>query len=161
MTATATLPNAMAIPVRDPRSGAIDTHITPPTARELSALVARVRAAQPAWLAIGVEGRAAAMREWGAALARHRVALTNALEHDTGRRAISTLEIDLVLAAITRWSAQAPELLRQHDVSSSLPFVRIQSAIAPFPLVGIISPWNFPLLLATLDTSRHCSRAVR
>ena len=139
------------IPVRNPRTGQIDAHITPPSVNELTVLADRMRAAQPAWVAAGVDGRARAMRAWRDALAERRGPLTDALERDTGRRAISTMEIDLVLGAIERWSAQTPALLRQEEIGSALPFVRIRPAVFAFQLVGIISPWNFPLLLATLD----------
>jgi len=138
--------------VRDPRTGHIDATITPPGADEVSALAARQRMAQPHWEHAGVDARASAMLAWREALLRHRDALADALERDTGRRAISIMEIDLVLGAIARWAAQAPALLQSNEQPSALPFVRIRSAVSPHALVGVISPWNFPLLLATLDT---------
>ena len=139
------------IAVRDPRTGAIDAHITPPTADALRAQASAMRVAQGAWVAAGVEGRATAMRRWRDAIAARRDALTDALQRDTGRRAISIMEIDLVLSAIERWATSAPDILRQDEIASTLPFVRIRPYLSPYTLVGVISPWNFPLLLATLD----------
>ena len=157
MTAVGTTPSTRnldvreQIAVRDPRTGVIDAQIVPPTAGALAAQATAMRAAQGAWVDAGVDGRAACMRAWRDAMASRRVALTNALERDTGRRAISTMEVDLVLGAMDRWATMAPAILQHHEMASAIPFVRIRPAASPYPLVGVISPWNFPLLLATLD----------
>jgi len=141
-----------AFPVRDPRTGAIESYIVPPGATAIDALATRLRAAQPRWVDSGTAARAAIMCAWRDALSERREALSAALERDTGRRAISGMEIDLVLGAIERWAALAPALLASAERPSALPFVHIRATASPYPLVGVISPWNFPLLLATLDT---------
>ncbi len=141
-----------AFPVRDPRTGTIESFIEPPNAPATDALATRMREAQPRWADMGVDARAVAMRAWRDALSAHKNALITALERDTGRRAISVMEFELVLSAIERWAAQAPALLASAERPSALPFVRIRATTSPYALVGVISPWNFPLLLATLDT---------
>jgi succinate-semialdehyde dehydrogenase / glutarate-semialdehyde dehydrogenase len=35
---------------------------------------------------------------------------------------------------------------------SSIPFLSIEQGLVPYPLVAVISPWNFPLLLSLIDT---------
>ncbi len=142
---------APTIAVRNPRTGVIDAQIQPPSLDALAAIADRLRVGQLSWAAQGAAARATTMRAWREAIEQRRGALTDALERDTGRRAISTMEIDLVSGAIERWATQAPPLLEQPEVASALPFVRIRPAVAPYALVGVISPWNFPLLLATLD----------
>jgi succinate-semialdehyde dehydrogenase / glutarate-semialdehyde dehydrogenase len=140
------------IPVRDPRTGKIDRSIEPPEPQQLQEKCRRARQAQTRWQEIGIEGRIQALQAWKQAIARHRQDLRTALVKDTGRLAVSELEIDSFLTSIDRWCALAPELLSSSTKTAAIPFIRIQQGFAPYPLVGIISPWNFPLLLATLDT---------
>jgi acyl-CoA reductase-like NAD-dependent aldehyde dehydrogenase len=70
---------------------------------------------------------------------------------DTGRRAISVLEIDSFLSSIDRWCGLASALLQASETDTTIPFIRLRQTLVPYPLVGVISPWNFPLLLSTID----------
>src|SRR5579883_2010366 len=141
-----------AIAVRNPRTGATDYWITPPTHEQLVAQCLHLRQAQMAWHGSGLGPRIEALQQWKQAIAAHRAELTDALVADTGRRSISVLEVDSLLAGIDRWCRLAPELLLETDRPTAIPFVRLQQTAVPYPLVGVISPWNFPLLLATIDT---------
>ncbi len=75
-----------------------------------------------------------------------------ALLADTGRLIESEMEVRSVVGMLDRWAAQAPGLLRPPEPrATSVPGVRIAGAATPYPLVGVISPWNFPLLLGLID----------
>lgn len=140
-------------PVRNPRTGQYDYAFHPPTAEQLGETCASVRAHQVAWAASGVERRIDALQRWKTALAHHRTTLVDALVTDTGRRIESVLEVDIVERSIDRWCGIARNFFAQNRVkTSSIPFVGIRQDEVPFPLVGVISPWNFPLLLAMIDT---------
>ena len=71
---------------------------------------------------------------------------------DTGRLSASVLEIDSFLAIIDRWCRLAPELLQNSAKNTAIPFIALEQTSVPYPRVGVISPWNFPLLLSTIDT---------
>jgi succinate-semialdehyde dehydrogenase / glutarate-semialdehyde dehydrogenase len=87
-----------------------------------------------------------------AAMARHRDAIIDAVVADTGRRRESIIEFEGTLAAMERWAKQAPALLAEGEpIPSVTPNVSIGRAYRPFQLVGVISPWNFPLLLSLID----------
>jgi acyl-CoA reductase-like NAD-dependent aldehyde dehydrogenase len=43
-------------------------------------------------------------------------------------------------------------LLQESAKNTAIPFIALQQTSVPYPLVGVISPWNFPLLLSTIDT---------
>lgn len=138
--------------VRNPRTGEIDHAIAPPDPGALDGLTHRMRDAQQAWNANGLDTRLEALRQWHGALARHREAIVGALTVDTGRHGVSVLELDLVLGALDRWCRIAPSLLAdQGEQDSGVPAIKLRSSQVPYALVGIISPWNFPLLLAALD----------
>ncbi len=140
------------IPVRNPRTGTYDYQIVPPDGDALDGVCADLRAAQPAWEACGVTGRVAALVEWRRAMLARRDEIVAALVTDTGRYYESVLEFESVLASIERWCRLASDLLRYGDPRpSAISFIRIEGRLAPYPLVGVISPWNFPLLLSLID----------
>lgn len=140
------------IEVRNPRTGKFDYVILPPPSRLLVNQCNRARRAQIRWQKIGIEGRIAALQQWKQALISDREQLTEALVNDTGRLSTSVLEIDSFLASIDRWCNLAPEILQDTAKNTSIPFIALQQTSVPYPLVGVISPWNFPLLLSTIDT---------
>lgn len=146
------LPLDPGLPLRDPRTGEVDRELAAPTAAALDDVVASLRRHQPAWAGLGAEERAAELRALADLLADTREDLVAALEADTGRRIESEIEVDAVVGLIRRWSERAPDLLRAPDrTPTSLPWVTAEGTLHPYPLVGVISPWNFPLLLAMID----------
>jgi acyl-CoA reductase-like NAD-dependent aldehyde dehydrogenase len=53
---------------------------------------------------------------------------------------------------VERWQAAAPALLDESaERDSATPGVGVRDSWVPFGLVGVISPWNFPLLLSMID----------
>ncbi|MEJ6479981.1 aldehyde dehydrogenase family protein [Nostoc punctiforme UO1] len=140
------------IEVRNPRTGKFDYVIIPPPPRLLAQQCKRSRRAQVSWQKLGLEGRIEALQQWKAAIVSERDRLTEALVNDTGRLSTSILEIDSFLSSIDRWCRLAPELLQDSAKNTAIPFIALQQTSVPYPLVGIISPWNFPLLLSTIDT---------
>lgn len=140
------------IEVRNPRTGKYDYVIIPPPPRLLVQQCKRMRRAQVHWQQLGIEGRIEALQQWKEAILSTRDRLTEALVNDTGRLSTSILEIDSFLSSIDRWCRLAPELLQESAKNTAIPFIALQQASVPYPLVGVISPWNFPLLLSTIDT---------
>lgn len=138
--------------VRNPRNGKVDYWITPPTPKQLAEQCSRLRSSQLDWWQGGLEQRIEAMQAWKQALLSQTDELTKALVTDTGRGSISVLEFDSVISTLDRWCRLAPELLIEDETATAIPFIRLQSQLVPYPLVGVISPWNIPLLLATIDT---------
>jgi succinate-semialdehyde dehydrogenase / glutarate-semialdehyde dehydrogenase len=140
------------IQVRNPRTGKIDCAIIPLSSDLLEERCLRLRRGQIRWQQIGVEGRIEALQTLKQALLEQRDRLTEALVNDTGRLSVSVLEIDSFLSGIDRWCKLAPELLQESEKDTAIPFIHLQQTAVPYPLVGVISPWNFPLLLSTIDT---------
>ncbi|MEH2354503.1 MULTISPECIES: aldehyde dehydrogenase family protein [unclassified Nostoc] len=140
------------IEVRNPRTGKFDYVIIPPPPRLVVQQCKRTRRAQVRWQKLGLEGRIEALQQWKQAILSERDRLTEALVNDTGRLSTSVLEIDSFLSSIDRWCRLAPELLQESAKNTAIPFIALQQTSVPYPLVGVISPWNFPLLLSTIDT---------
>lgn len=143
-----------AMKVRNPRTGQFDYAIAPLDGPGLDALCARLRAAQPRWAARTPEERGALLLKLANAIAAHVAPLSDALTIDTGRRAISVMEVGGIPALLRRWAGTAPTVIRAATVlgrDSAVPGIAIDTHLVPYQLVGAISPWNFPLTLALID----------
>jgi acyl-CoA reductase-like NAD-dependent aldehyde dehydrogenase len=153
VSAAALPPPSKTLQARNPRTGQVAYEVTAPTAGELASIAARLREAQPAWRDAGVEHRVAVLARFKAALETHRAAIYGALAVDTGRRLIAGGELASTLGAIDRWCREAPALVAPPAARSSvaIPSIRYRNQYVPYPLVGVISPWNFPMVLAFID----------
>lgn len=141
------------ITLRDPRTGASDGTIVPPSAAEVLAIAQRLRGAQTAWAALPIAQRADELSRWRDSIAVHFEPLAQALERDTGRRAIARQEVHGVLSSIGAWSQTAPRLIHSEWVQGrGMPALKHRPQFVPYPLVGVISPWNFPLTLSLIDS---------
>ncbi|MBF2015961.1 MAG: aldehyde dehydrogenase family protein [Rivularia sp. T60_A2020_040] len=140
------------IEIRNPRTGKYDYVIIPPPEKLLLQQCNRLRRAQQSWFDLGLDGRIDALLEWKDAINSMRDKLMEALVIDTGRLSVSKLEIDSFLTSIDRWCRLSSRLLQDKEKGTSISFVNVQQTAVPYGLVGIISPWNFPLLLSTIDT---------
>ena len=141
------------ISVRNPRTGDIDAWITPPSGEDLDAICARLRAAQPGWASERIEARMQRLLRWADALEADLDKIAAALEVDTGRRRVARLEVQGAIASIRGWAAAAPGLVPKADwlQGRSNPQLKHSGQYVPYGLVGVISPWNFPLTLSLID----------
>ena len=140
---------------------------SPPTARSLQTvpvdppervaeIVARVRAAQPEWEAIGFAGRRhwlGKLRDW---LIDNDERLADLMQAETGKvRADAKLEAPFIAGVINFYGENAERFLADETPSAFLPLMRVKKLRAvyrPHQVVGNISPWNFPLILAFDDS---------
>lgn len=138
--------------VRNPRTGQFDYQFPIVTPAAIHDIALNLRAHAPAWEATVPSTRAAVLARWAEAMKAERQALIDALVIDTGRKRESEMEVDSAIANILRWAARAPQLITEPAARDSV--VKPMSIIAasvPVGLVAVISPWNFPLLLALID----------
>ncbi|MGH8001712.1 MAG: aldehyde dehydrogenase family protein [Brasilonema sp.] len=140
------------IEVRNPRTGKFDYVIIPPPPKLIAQQCNRLRRAQKSWLQLGLEGRIEVLQKWKQAIISGRDKLTEALVNDTGRLSISVLEIDLFLSSIDHWCKLTPKLLQEPVEDTAISFIQLRQTAVPYPLVGVMTPWTFPLLLSTIDT---------
>ncbi|MEH3108215.1 MAG: aldehyde dehydrogenase family protein [Sphingomonas fennica] len=142
------------LPVRNPRTGAIDLHMPVASADAVAQKAGRLRANQPAWAAMPLEGRIAVMRRWLGAVAKAAGRLAEADAADTGGCHTSYLQGFITMGNIQGWVEDAEAALAAAAVSGrsrSMPDVEVRSQLVPYPLVGVIAPWNAPMMLALID----------
>ncbi len=141
------------LPVRNPRTGAFDYEIKVTEAAEIAALTRDMRRHQQAWWQNGLDHRIGVLQAWKAQLGAVLDELSQALTTDTGRRLLAIYEATSTAQSIDQWCEQAPALSRGvSGQSKSQPHLQYRSQDVPYPVVGVISPWNFPLTLSVIDT---------
>lgn len=139
--------------IRNPRTGEFDYEIEPCQGESLMAEASRLRVAQRSWAALTLEQRSDRLLALARALEQYAGEIGSALEADTGRRRIAQLEISGVIGSIHGWASQLAGLLPQGWTQGrSNPAIRHAPQFVPYALVGVISPWNFPLTLSMIDT---------
>ncbi|MEL7042163.1 MAG: aldehyde dehydrogenase family protein [Pseudomonadota bacterium] len=138
---------------RDPRTGALDYSFAATSPQAIERTANRLRASGQDWQAIGLDERMAKLGALSDALSQHHEAIASRLSVDTGRRSIAGREVDGAIGAIHGWLAQAPHLLPDGWTEGRMnPAIRHAPQFVPYALVGVISPWNFPLTLSMIDT---------
>jgi acyl-CoA reductase-like NAD-dependent aldehyde dehydrogenase len=142
----------MVINVRNPRTGLIDHEIKCLAKDEINALAADLRAHQISWQSETIDGRCNALLRWIDALVENKDNIIAALVEDTGRYNESVLEFELLPSSIRRWVTWAKDFFSlPKSRPSQTTHINIEQENVPYPLVAVISPWNFPLLLSTID----------
>ena len=140
------------IEVRNPRSGEVDYRFNAPSAEELAITLDRLRSAQRAWAARPLTERIEILRRWRSEWVARQAEIARALSIDTGRYLIATSEVQSVTGMIDRWTNLVPTLAAEEELRSpTLPTISYRSQYVPYGLVGIISPWNFPVSLCFID----------
>ena len=123
---------------------------------EVHAAVARARAAQPAWNVLGVERRVAILRKFRKSLHDQKSEVARLITQEAGKPYVEALltEVLVVLDATRYLIDTAFEFLRESTVEhGSLAMKTKRSRILrePHGVIGIISPWNYPLSIPAVD----------
>jgi succinate-semialdehyde dehydrogenase/glutarate-semialdehyde dehydrogenase len=141
------------LPVINPRTGQADYEIPDHDESHVAQQASQIRSAQPEWQKAGMTWRCDILRKWRKSLEHHAADITAALTIDTGRRLISSIEIRSIIEMIDYWVKRAPQIVQSQKKgkSSMAPSVHYRHELVPYPLVGVISPWNVPLILAMID----------
>lgn len=156
MSSRPTLTRPAAVPdeveSRDPVTGEVWRRVPAATPDEVTAAVAAARAAQPAWEAEPVHRRARVVEGVRRALYRQRAALAETIRRETGKPVAEALVADVAPTLdLARFLARtAPGVLRPDRLTPADPALwrkRIHVLREPYGTVGIITPWNYPLLL--------------
>jgi acyl-CoA reductase-like NAD-dependent aldehyde dehydrogenase len=142
---------AEAIEVKNPATGEVIGSVPTVPVGEVGALVARARAAQPGWEALGFDGRAKVLRRAQKWIVDNgeRVAQTIVSENGKAYEDAYVAEVGYTAGAFGFWAKNAPKFLADQKLRSSSPFVlgrKLVVRYAPVGVVGVIGPWNYPLI---------------
>ncbi len=143
------------IEVLNPATGALIQAVPVTSPEEVAATVARVRANQPDWEAMGIEGRyhwLGKLRDW---ILDNQERILDTMQRETGKvRADASNEPVYLADIINFYGARAAKFIGEEAVRPHSPLLaskQLRVQYRPHPVVGIISPWNFPLILSLGD----------
>lgn len=140
--------------IRNPRTGAYDYILKEDNAVAVIEKAKLLRQAQKEWQTAGLTHRIEVLQKWLKSIQQFQAEITEQLTIDTGRKSIAAIEVGGIMGLIQAWSFRAPMLMQPpvQRPSASANTVMVQQQWIPYGVVGVISPWNFPLLLALIDT---------
>jgi acyl-CoA reductase-like NAD-dependent aldehyde dehydrogenase len=141
--------------VTSPADGSVVASVPDQGVGEVRAAVARLRRNQPAWEALGPTGRGewvGRLRDW---LFDNDERVAELLQRETGKPwQEAALEVPVAIDLLEYYRKRAEGFLadshpRPHGLLTASKKLTI--AYRPYPVVGVICPWNFPVLLALVD----------
>jgi acyl-CoA reductase-like NAD-dependent aldehyde dehydrogenase len=138
------------IPVKNKATGETIGEAPDLDREQVGDLVARARAVQPAWEALGFDGRRQVMLDMRRWMADNLDRLLQTLVDEVGTTwedaQLGTL---YTLDALGFWGRKAKGYLRDQTFRPHSPFLFGAKAILryrPYGVVGVIGPWNYPLV---------------
>ena len=154
MSTTAT---ADALEVRNPSDGRLVATIPRDDRETVNDVAADLRRAQVGWAEAGPRQRARWLYRWRDWILAHTDELTEMLQAETGKvRPDALVETTASCEFITYYADHAEEFLTGEKVRSSgllsLP-KRLSKTYHPYPVIGLITPWNFPITLFLMDAA--------
>jgi betaine-aldehyde dehydrogenase len=143
------------IEVLNPANGETVASVAVDSAESVATMVARVRANQPQWEALGNAGRyrwLGALRDW---LLDNEDRVADLIQAETGKvRADACAEVLYVAGVINFYGSSAEKFIGEEQMRPASPLLAGKKMVIrhrPHPVVGVISPWNFPLAMAIGD----------
>jgi len=142
--------------VTRPADGSVLEELPVDGPERVAEAAARLRAAQPAWEALEFAERArwlGLMRDW---LLDNTERVVDLMEAEAGKvRHEARLELGWCCDIINNYSRKGAKLLGDKQISASLWPLKVGKRYTvqrrPYPLVGVIGPWNFPIVLSFGD----------
>src|SRR5437588_4038387 len=149
--------SAATIGVENPATGELITTVPLLGETELREMAERARAAQPGWEELGFEGRGRVLRRAQKWMVDNVERVIDVVCSESGKTYEDAQIADwgYTVGALGFWAKQAPRYLADERVPSwNNPMVAGKKLIiryAPVGLVGVIGPWNYPIVNAFGD----------
>ncbi len=127
------------------------------TATDVAAAVERARKAQPDWAALSFQERGRHLEAAARRLAEAPDRFVEVIERETGKPPAEILSAELLGAcdALRFYARRARRLLADRRVPLHLAKTKkLRICYRPLGVVGIITPWNFPFMLALNPTAQ-------
>jgi acyl-CoA reductase-like NAD-dependent aldehyde dehydrogenase len=146
----ATLEATETIEVENPATGQVIRTLPVTSPEEVRVLADRARTVQPAWEALGFEGRGRVLRRMQKWVVDNSERVIQSLIDETGKTYEDAAVVELAYGAgaLGFWAKRAPGYLADEKIRTSNPFVLGRKLVVryrPVGVVGVIGPWNYPL----------------
>lgn len=143
------------VEVRNPADGTVVGEVPNDSADTVAAKARELRLFQPEWEALGPRGRKTWLLKFQGWVLDNAEHLTDVVQSETGKvRADASIEAPMTAGLLDYWARNAEAFLddrhpRPHNLLMMTK--RLTTAYRPYPVVGLIIPWNFPFANAALD----------
>jgi acyl-CoA reductase-like NAD-dependent aldehyde dehydrogenase len=144
--------NGKTIAVDNPATGEQIATVPVTSPEDIEAMAARAREAHPHWAAIGFEGRARIMRRAQKWMVDNAERVLDTVVSETGKtyEDAQLTDYGYTVSALGFWAKEAEKYLADERVPSWNNPVAIGKKLiiryAPLGVVGVIGPWNFPIV---------------
>ncbi len=141
------------ISIQTPRTGDEIGSVPSCTERDVQLALQRARKAQQQWARYPLRSRADILLRYQDIVLRHQKAILDIIQIESGKARYNALEEVLsILATCSYYAPRAHKLLAPKRRGGSLPLItKTWDYHHPHGVVGIISPWNYPLTLTMMD----------
>ena len=145
------------IAVRNPATDEVIGEIPCFSNTEITAAVERARAAQRRWAEIAVSNRLKILRNFQRLLCEQKESIAATITREAGKplaEAVAT-EVLVVLETVNYLLANVPVFLRPEAVPHGSPVMKLKRGWLlrePYGVIGIISPWNYPFSVPSVQT---------
>lgn len=139
--------------IRSPLTGDVIGQVPIGTAQDVAAAVERAREVQRPWAARPVRERAKVLLRYHDLVFENQHDLLDLIQAENGKARVWAFEEIMDQAITARYYARlAPRALKPARRLSAVPgLIRTTEHHVPKGVVGVISPWNYPLVLAVSD----------
>ena len=148
-------PGTEVVDVHNPATGELVGSVAVQSAEAVTAVVDELRAHQSSWEALGPDARAAWLRKLRNWLLDNESRLVDILAAETGKpRVEAAFEVMVTCDAINYYADRARKFLAEKRFRPHGPLTstkKLTRVYRPYPVVGVITPWNFPLLIPGVD----------
>jgi succinate-semialdehyde dehydrogenase/glutarate-semialdehyde dehydrogenase len=145
------------ITVHNPATQEIVGSVRSFTAEEVDAAVAQARAAQPKWAATPISARLKVLRRFRELLCEQKDAVAAIITREADKPQAEALATEVLVAldGTNYLLDNAAAFLRPEPVPHANPIMKLKRGVLcreAYGVVGIISPWNYPFSLPTVQT---------
>ncbi|MBF6173205.1 aldehyde dehydrogenase family protein [Nocardia blacklockiae] len=141
--------------VRNPADGSVVGTVAVDGAEVVAEKIRQLRSQQAEWEAIGADGRKRwllKLQDWLIDNTDH---LADVVQSETGKPRVDALiDPSFAVDLIGYYARRAGKFLADEHPSPHSPLARVKrltTVYRPYPVVGVITPWNFPLAMPALD----------
>ena len=139
--------------ITSPLTGEVIGEVPLGTREDVEVAVAECRRVQRRWAQTPVKQRAAVLLRYHDLVLDHQEELLDLIQAENGKARVWAFEEIMDQAVTARYYARlAPRVLRPTSRLTAAPgLITAKEHHLPKGVVGVISPWNYPLVLATSD----------
>src|SRR5215467_13535167 len=145
------------IAVRNPANDDVIGEVPCFSAAEVAAAVKRAAGAQKRWAASPISKRLELLRKFQQLLCEQKDSIAATITREAGKplAEATATEVLVVLEAVNFLVNHVAEFLRPQDVPHSSPVMKLKRGWLlrePYGVIGIISPWNYPFSVPSVQT---------